>query len=86
MTTTVTNPYPDVPIPAGAHILADWFEWDNNYRLVEGDARRVEGTNIVLSPCAAQLPDGSIDTEAAFTDQPPHVFIEELRDGAPGRC
>ena len=34
-----------------------------------------------LSPTAAQLPDGSIDTEATVTTAPPHVTIYELVDG-----
>jgi hypothetical protein len=42
---------------------------------------RVDGTNLVLSPCAAQLPDGSIDTEITVTTDPPHVNIYELVDG-----
>ena len=41
----------------------------------------VDGTNFVLSPCAAQLPDGSIDTDATVTNDPPHVTIYELVDG-----
>src|SRR6478736_4329953 len=30
-----------------------------------------------ILPCAAQLPDGSIDTEAKVTTDPPHVTIYE---------
>ena len=62
MTTTATNPYPNIAPPGGAETLCDWADWDDEFRFVFSETR-VEGTNFVLSPCAAQLPDGSIDTE-----------------------
>jgi len=45
---------------------------------------RVEGTNIVLSPCAAQLPDGSIDHAGVVSEPPSVMIISELDDG--GGC
>ena len=80
MTTTITNPYPNIALPAGARILADWSDWGNEFRFVFSETR-VDGMNLVVSPCAAQLPDGSIDTEATVTTDPPHVDIYELVDG-----
>ena len=60
--------------------MCDWADWDNDFRFVFSKTR-VDGTNFVLSPTAAQLPDGSIDTEATVTTAPPHVTIYELVDG-----
>ena len=45
---------------------------------------RVEGTNIVLSPCAAQLPDGSIDHAGVVSEPSSVMIISELDDG--GGC
>ena len=74
MTTTTTNPHPNIAPPAGAETLCTWADWDNEFRFVFSETR-VDGTNFVLSPCAAQLPDGSIDTDATVTNDPPHVTI-----------
>jgi hypothetical protein len=79
--TTITNPYPNIIVPpAGAEPLSEWADWGNEFRFVFSETR-VEGTAFVLSPCAAQLPDGSIDTECTATNDPPHVTIYELVDG-----
>jgi hypothetical protein len=78
--TTQTNSYPNIVPPVGAETLCEWADWGNEYRFVTND-HRVEGTNIVLSPCAAQLPDGSIDTEATVASDPPHVTIYEITNG-----
>ena len=69
MTTTATNPYPNIAPPAGAEAMCDWADWDNEFRFVFSKTR-VDGTNFVLSPCAAQLPDGSIDTEGLVSEAP----------------
>jgi hypothetical protein len=84
MTTPPTAP--DVPLPAGAHTLSTWEDWDNEFRILWGEGRRVEATNILLSPCAAQLPDGSIDTGGTVADEPAQVMIDELRDGNSYDC
>ena len=81
MTTTTINPYPNIAPPAGAEAMCDWADWDNKFRHVWGDRRHVGGTNIVLTPFAAQLPTGSIDTDALVAGEPPQVMIDELRDG-----
>ena len=75
----------DVAPPAGAEAMCDWADWGNEFRFVTAD-HRVEGTNFVLSPCAAQLPDGSIDTETTVTNDPPHVTIYEFADGETGNA
>ena len=80
MTTTSINPYPNIVPPADAEAMCDWADWDNEFRFASPKIR-VDGTNFVLSPCAAQLPDGSIDTEATVTNDPPHMDIYELVDG-----
>ena len=46
---------------------------------------RVEGTKVVLSPTATQLPDGSIDTTGAVSEAP-SVMIYELVDGDLHEC
>jgi hypothetical protein len=86
--TTTTDPYPDVPPPAGTTTtLDDWKEWGYKFRFVWGDGRRVEATNIRLTPCAAQLPDGSIDAEGVVAEEPPSVFIDQVEnDGTCREC
>jgi hypothetical protein len=69
---------PIVP-PACAEGLSDWAV-DNEFRFVISESG-VDGTNLVLSPVAAQIPDGSIDTEATVTTDRPHVTIYEFADG-----
>ena len=51
MTTTATNPYPNIAPPDGAETLCDWADGDNEYRFVT-NTRRVDGTKVVLSPTA----------------------------------
>ena len=83
-TTTTTNPYPNIAPPAGAEALCDWADWDNEFRFVTNN-RRVDGTNFVLSPCAAQLPDGSIDTDGHRHEATrPTWRSTRLVDGRPG--
>jgi len=81
--TTTTNPYPDVALPAGAHTLSDDSadDWPDKHRFAWGDARRVEATNFVAAPCAAQLADATIDTAGTVAGEPPCIFIDEVRDG-----
>jgi hypothetical protein len=76
--TTINTP--DVPLPAGTTVLGDWDQWGHEFRLVWGDHRRVAATDISLSPCAAQLPDGSIDTEGAVAERAPQIFIDQAED------
>ena len=86
-TTTTTNQTPDVPLPAGTTVHGDFDQWGYEFRNIWGDDRRVDATDISLAPCAAQLPDGSIDTEGAVADSPPQIFIDEVRaDGARCEC
>jgi hypothetical protein len=80
MTTITPNP----PLPAGTHTLSDWKDWDYLYRLLWGDMRLVEATNIGLSTTAAQLPDGSIDDGTVAEE--PAVIIDEFRDGKRWDC
>jgi hypothetical protein len=81
-----TNPQAEVPLPPGAHTLSTWADWDDLYRIVWGESRRVEGTQIVLSPCAPQLPDGSIEISGALSDEVTAIMIDEIRDGATCDC
>ena len=84
--TTTTTPHHDVPLPAGTTALSSFKDWGNEFRFVWREHRRVDATNIALTPCAAQLHDGSIDTDGAVSDEPPGVFIDEVEDdGEMGR-
>ena len=83
MTTTTTNPYPNIAPPAGAETLCDWADGDNEYRFIT-NTRGVDGTKVVLSPCATQLSHGSIDT-AGVVSEAPSVMTYEVVDGRPGR-
>jgi hypothetical protein len=78
----MTTTYPDVPLPAGAHTLSTWADWDNLYRLVWTKTHQVEGTQVVLSACAPQLPNGTIVTRGELADESAAVMVDEIRDGA----
>jgi len=74
-------------LPAGTTVHGDFDQWGYEFRNIWGDDRRVDATDISLAPCAAQLPDGSIDTEGAVADSPPQIFSDEVRaDGARCEC
>jgi len=65
-------------LPAGTTVHGDFDQWGYEFRNIWGDDRRVDATDISLAPCAAQLPDGSIDTEGGSRflgfRGPPPVF------------
>jgi hypothetical protein len=66
MTTTTTNPFPDVPLPAGAVVDDDaWALWDNECRMFRGPDRVVlNGAAEIVAEVRTtgmQLPDGSVD-------------------------
>lgn len=60
--TTTTNPYPAVPLPAGAAKAAAW-ETDDPIpsRCVYGIPRGVTDTKIVVEASASQWADGSVE-------------------------
>ncbi len=82
MTTTTTNPYPDVALPPGTETYTGW-ESDSNgtSRIIWGDARTVEATGISLQAHAVQLADGSIDVNTEAVGDRPGIAIDEIRDG-----
>jgi len=80
MTTTSTTNHRDVPLPAGTTVGGDFDQWGHEFRIIWGDDRRVEATDISLAPTAAQLPDGSINTEGAVADMSPQIFIDRVAD------
>jgi hypothetical protein len=68
MPTTTTNPFPDVPLPAGAVAEPDgWAFWDNECRIFHGVDRVVlNGAAEIIAEVRTtgmQLPDGSVDNE-----------------------
>jgi hypothetical protein len=62
MTTTTTEPFPDIPLPAGADFGDIWEgEGDDLHRVVMGTNRGVTDTDVIVWPSAIQFADGSID-------------------------
>lgn len=72
-------------IPASTGTNDDWSDWDHNYRLVWGERRPVQATNLAIMTCSAQLPNGSFDA-AGEVAEPPAIFIDEIRDGRNCDC
>jgi hypothetical protein len=58
--TMATITHPDLPVPAGAYVLSDWDEADNEYRIISTAPKEVEGTDVGVSVDAPQLRDGSL--------------------------
>jgi hypothetical protein len=58
--TTTTNPFPDVPLPAGTS-SGGWAEWDNECRVIWGAERQAGDARVLTS--AVQLPDGSLEAK-----------------------
>ena len=79
---TQSCPVPNIVPPADAEAMCDWADWDNEFRFVYQQSPRRRDEFSSLSPCAAQLPDGSIDTDATVTTDPPHMDIDETRSTA----
>src|SRR4051794_15743058 len=77
--TTTTNPFPDIPLPAGAD-FADMWEGrgDDIHRVVMGVNRGVTDSDVIVWSSAIQFWDASIDTDNVI--DPPAVHI----DGAVG--
>ena len=86
MTTTTTYPFPDFAPPAGENASNDWHETDNAYRFVWGENRRVEATDLSVSTCATQLPDGSIEPAGIDSETAPVVCIDTIKDGVTSEC
>jgi hypothetical protein len=77
MTTTMTNPYPHVPVPAGAEDDGTWEDDEPQpYRVIYGVPRGVVGHELTLQTSALQYADGSINT----TDDPPRVSLDIHED------
>jgi hypothetical protein len=70
MTTTPTNPYPNVAPPPGATFVDDWQS--EQYRMVLGARRDVAGVQVWTS--VAQRADGTVD---AGRIEPPLVHVHE---------
>jgi hypothetical protein len=80
MTITTT---PDVPLPEGAFLFDDGDGWEDSggeYRLVWGDARSAESSNISVQPVAVQLRDGSVPIDGV-DGQRPVIHVDELENG-----
>ena len=86
MFTTSTTNLPDVPLPPGTETYTGW-ESDSNgtSRIIWGDARTVEATDISLQAHAVQLADGSIDVNKQSGDRP-GIAIDEICDGNTRDC
>ncbi|VBA60295.1 hypothetical protein [Mycobacterium attenuatum] len=69
MTTTPTNPFPNVPLPPGAVYAALWEDaaTDRPWRVVNSATRGVEGkSDIQVWVAAVQYADGSLDQNDAI--------------------
>ena len=82
MSTTATNPYPDVDLPPGTETYTGW-ENDSNgtRRIIWGAASQVDTTQVSLQSHAIQLADGSIDVNTEAVGDRPGITIDEVRDG-----
>jgi hypothetical protein len=87
MTTTATNPYPNVDLLPGTETYTGW-EHDSNgtRRIIWGAARHVDTTQISIQPHAIQLADGSIDVNTESADDRPGIAIDEIHDGNTRDC
>ncbi|HEY2085220.1 MAG TPA: hypothetical protein VGH54_04165 [Mycobacterium sp.] len=90
MTTTPNVPF--VPLPPGVEDYDAWHDWNYEYRLIWGAAREVQSwphdghvgdeRSIIVAPCAAQLPDGSVATDERASNAPVIVLQGKNADGA----
>jgi hypothetical protein len=69
--TTAFNPFPDVPLPAGAVEADDLDPYDASYRIVRGCDRGITDHDLTVRTSAIQFADGSIDTQA----EPPMIRL-----------
>ncbi len=77
---TTTDQRPSAPLPADTHVLCDWAETDNAYRIFSTYSRLIDAeSRVLVSATAVQLPDGSIHDGDDEYDIP-RVFIDELDD------
>ncbi len=74
--TTTTNPYPDIPLPAGA-VFGDIWEGDDPERVIMGPTRGITDTDITIWTSAIQRADGRIAPEQP---EPPRVHVEGAVD------
>ncbi|MDT5349094.1 MAG: hypothetical protein QOH91_2381, partial [Mycobacterium sp.] len=74
--TATTSPHPDIPLPDGTHVLMDWRETDNEYRIISTYRRRVGSTDVLVSGTASQLSDGSMIDIGADGNDAPLVFVD----------
>ena len=77
---TTTDQRPNAPLPADTHILCDWADADNEYRIISTFSRLIDSeSRVLVSATAVQLPDGSIH-DGDDEHEVPEVFIDELED------
>ena len=92
MTQITTTPnVPFVPLPPGVEDFDDWRNWNYEYRLIWGaerevesftdDAHRAHERSIIVAPCAAPLPDGSVNTNDRAACAPVVVLHGKDADG-----
>jgi len=78
-TTRIQDPFPNVPLPAGA--TPDIWEGEPTApsRVLHGASRALTGRDDVLvGVTAIQFPDGRLDTDGRA--EPPYVFVETNSD------
>jgi hypothetical protein len=73
---------PDVDLPPRTEAYTDWMhDSDGAHRIIWGDARQVDTTQVSLQPHAIQLADGSMEVNTESAGDRPGIAIDEVRDG-----
>jgi hypothetical protein len=73
--TTITTPFPDVPLPAGA-VFGDVWEGTDPERVIQWPHRGVTDSDAIIRMTAIQRADGRIASEP----EPPLVYIQHNTD------
>jgi hypothetical protein len=74
MTTTTS---PDVRLHPGASAPPDsWADWNNEFRVIHTDGRRVSGCGCMVYGSALQFPDGHVDDGTLDPNDPPGICID----------
>jgi hypothetical protein len=74
--TTTTNPYPNIPLPAGADFAETWVRVgaEDAHRSVFGDSRAVTDSDVIVWTSVIQLWKGRLDTDGEI--RPPAVCFD----------
>jgi CubicO group peptidase (beta-lactamase class C family) len=65
-TTTTANPYPDVPLPAGARQISSWFDYDDSGMQARAFYGTKRGERVQVDVDGIQFADGRVDPTATI--------------------